>query len=1189
MGLSLLELIGKQKLAQDIPKNIFLADEVIQSGYYNDFEVDEAYVYKSPIDRSDNNNDFNSVDIEVIGTNVLSSLYNLNFYQPTEFIKESIFYNDVNVINSPPIEQIGQNAYNNIIVYNKYANLEYVAEVLTEPVAPTPQLQDYIEYISTIKRNIDINGQNYVDIILGNVGFEDSQLGVIGSDALRTHFELNAASILERNSIGRINTNPYSLLKGDGLLLKDYEITVGGNFVERGVNFFEKLSGFNLPLSPITDDVWGLYENKDKSTEDLTEALLNETGRAQQKNLFYLLGENRYKPIVRGRGFNINGNYYISGINSKFKDTSPFDSQIFNSLYIQDDLTFFPTDNEDSEIIAGTPEDAANYGVKHIVKNTSNPDIFGQADEFDALLDVPLDQVEWNPNYPNYFHPKSLLHYTKGIINNNVADDLTYFNQEVYNAFTDLTAKEYTDQINGVNGTISRGDATSAKNAYVDDDGTEIKKGEFFRVWTKNRGYNRLSRTLRHRGLDNGDTRSVLGDNGLVHIAPTIRNKGTTNELLYRKYMFSLENLAWADNIADLPDCEIGIGDILTGRRGRIMWFPPYNLQFSESVTANWSTHNFIGRGESIYTYNNTTRSGTLSFSIIVDHPEVVNKLRGKYTQIWERYFKGDKSVEKEVQTLVKTRLNQKDRNELEKIQKVIQPKSVVVDQTVVPPQIKEEQTKQKALSGETNSENIKLFDVYFPNEETILPSLSGEVSRNAGYENGDLNNFPNGLGYTYFNGVQRKVFKYQDNTNFGLNKIYYSQINQILQENFSSILNKNPKSIKITIIGQASSAQTPRISNFNLGLKRAENIKTILTSKIKDLGIDELIPPTVELTYETTSKGDLLDLTSANPTSESDAPDLFRVKVERKASVYISYLPQDAEDNPESENQATIDDLITTPTYTPDPNSQRPANDLIDLQVDPSLLDKLMYSECDFFEYLEINDPYSYNTISQKVKYFSPAFHSITPQGFNSRLTFLHQCTRQGNSPGIDGIGNINNLAFGRPPVCILRIGDFFYTKIIINSLNISYEPLVWDLNPEGIGVQPMIANITLGIVILGGSSMSGPINRLQNALSYNFYANTEMYDIRSDSIEINIDEKNVVNGKIIDGVKLSNIFGTDRVKSAEKILSNVNESGIFLDKQNKNAIEVPPENIPSEIDDVGDLIKLKEMLNLFIDEKNK
>ena len=56
------------------------------------------------------------------------------------------------------------------------------------------------------------------------------------------------------------------------------------------------------------------------------------------------------------------------------------------------------------------------------------------------------------------------------------------------------------------------------------------------------------------------------------------------------------------------------------------------------------------------------------------------------------------------------------------------------------------------------------------------------------------------------------------------------------------------------------------------------------------------------------------------------------------------------------------------------------------------------------------------------------------------------------------------------------------------------------FDLNPEGIGVQPMYAKISMAITILGGQSLEGPINRLQNAVSFNYYSNTEVYDDRSD-----------------------------------------------------------------------------------------
>jgi len=165
--------------------------------------------------------------------------------------------------------------------------------------------------------------------------------------------------------------------------------------------------------------------------------------------------------------------------------------------------------------------------------------------------------------------------------------------------------------------------------------------------------------------------------------------------------------------------------------------------------------------------------------------------------------------------------------------------------------------------------------------------------------------------------------------------------------------------------------------------------------------------------------------------------------------------------------------------------------------------------NEGEFFELLEKNDPFMHHLITDKIKYFDPAFHSISPEGFNARLTFLHQCTRQGSTVGgSDNLpGTAYNLAFGRPPVCVLRLGDFYYTKIIINSVNIQYETPQWDLNPEGIGVMPMFAKVTLDFVFLGGSDLAGPISRLQNAVSFNYYANTSAYDNRAEMVQYDAD----------------------------------------------------------------------------------
>lgn len=160
--------------------------------------------------------------------------------------------------------------------------------------------------------------------------------------------------------------------------------------------------------------------------------------------------------------------------------------------------------------------------------------------------------------------------------------------------------------------------------------------------------------------------------------------------------------------------------------------------------------------------------------------------------------------------------------------------------------------------------------------------------------------------------------------------------------------------------------------------------------------------------------------------------------------------------------------------------------------------------NEGEFFQLLERNAPFMHHLISEKIKYFDPAYHSISPEGFNARLTFLQQCTRQGPTVGNSDYNSKTayNLAFGRPPVCVLRLGDFYYTKIIINSINIQYENAQWDLNPEGIGVMPMFAKVSMSFTFLGGSDLAGPISRLQNAVSFNYYANASVYDNRAERV---------------------------------------------------------------------------------------
>ena len=173
-------------------------------------------------------------------------------------------------------------------------------------------------------------------------------------------------------------------------------------------------------------------------------------------------------------------------------------------------------------------------------------------------------------------------------------------------------------------------------------------------------------------------------------------------------------------------------------------------------------------------------------------------------------------------------------------------------------------------------------------------------------------------------------------------------------------------------------------------------------------------------------------------------------------------------------------------------------------------VLTKLL-AEQNYFKHLEENEEFVYASLKRQLKHFHPSFHSMTPEGLNSRLTFLLQCGRPGRTiPVVSSDGEsmdettaANNTAFGAPPICVLRIGDFYHTKVAIDNVSLSYEPLIFDLNPEGIGVQPMIANVQMNFKFIGGQSLKGPVSKLQNALTHNFFANTEVYDSRAEESE--------------------------------------------------------------------------------------
>jgi hypothetical protein len=172
--------------------------------------------------------------------------------------------------------------------------------------------------------------------------------------------------------------------------------------------------------------------------------------------------------------------------------------------------------------------------------------------------------------------------------------------------------------------------------------------------------------------------------------------------------------------------------------------------------------------------------------------------------------------------------------------------------------------------------------------------------------------------------------------------------------------------------------------------------------------------------------------------------------------------------------------DILTGITQSIKPEPKITVEQKIKEGISKKILRNL-FTECDYFEVIKESNPMVFDTIKDRVKFFNPAFHSMTPEGLNARLTFLHQCTRPGQTIpiiGPDGRPKYNdalNTSFGAPPVLVLRIGDFFNTKIIPTSMGLTFEQL--DINPEGIGVQPMIVKVSLGFDFIGGHGLKEPV----------------------------------------------------------------------------------------------------------------
>ena len=106
-------------------------------------------------------------------------------------------------------------------------------------------------------------------------------------------------------TIGRINLDPFGLLSGQDIFLKDYKITVPKSGIGKVLDFASDLVGFSVPASPIPPGAFGLPSNVNQNTAPCWhttpegyESILDVTGKGTQNLLFDALYKNKYKPGV---------------------------------------------------------------------------------------------------------------------------------------------------------------------------------------------------------------------------------------------------------------------------------------------------------------------------------------------------------------------------------------------------------------------------------------------------------------------------------------------------------------------------------------------------------------------------------------------------------------------------------------------------------------------------------------------------------------------------------------------------------------------------------------------------------------------------------------------------------------------------------------------------------------------------
>ena len=716
-----------------------------------------------------------------------------------------------------------------------------------------------------------------------------------------------------------------------------------------------------------------------------------------------------------------------------------------NDGWIDENVPF--DENPDNQIIWGRD------GVSEYVNNIE--------DRGDGV-----STVRNQTNLPNDYNVRlGLLEYTRNLLNSTAGQII------------DQTKKIFQDgeNLHGFNGA---GLWTTPDNAISVKTGLNTSINGI-RQHTYLDPYDKFAKAIRFDGnaVYGGNINSVINKTVLPQIHPFIEtNAEGVSSINTKDLMFSIENLAInvnGDGFIDdghktqLPLCEVG------SFGGRIMWFPPYDISINETSTAKYESTVMIGRNEPMYNYINSERSGTLSFTLLVDYPEQLKYYEGnnKNKAIAQFFAFGDTDTHADY--------NSSDIEEkIKRLQAQIDGftnGTLEVEQPTITPPSGFAAYFPNAMPNESQINTV--FDTMYNTHKYEIP----DCKPSSGYSNNDglnvdiyyideLEPNPEKSRYSYILPDGANISQYT------LKETSKSTLNQKLSDLFSK-----PNAgdlIDIKIVGSASSPDTVE-NNKALGERRANAVKKLIIERLKVIFADDLSG-----VQRIIDDNNAFKIESIGETQATSGSDINSTSTKKERSATVEFIANGRTIPPK---KAEIDAVT-------DAQIKQLQKEIENLKTKKRASD----SGCNMFNNRDKSTGMLKGFQAISGNYFYPAFHSQTPEDFHKRLKFLQQCTRQGSSirynPEIDanGIPRAKNSVFGRQPICIIRMGDFIYSKVIIESINFDYSDSPWDLNPEGFGMQFMLAKITMNLKMIGGQSLKGPIDALQNAVSFNYYANS-------------------------------------------------------------------------------------------------